>query len=669
MAELRWNPLKNDWVMINSNRQSRPVMPVGYCPFCPGPDKNKLPLDYDVLKYDNDFPALSQNPPEPNKMTGDSKIYLTKPMYGKCEIILFSPEHDSSLCDFSVEHIQKIVNLWIERFTEISKDENIKYIFIFENRGELVGVTQPHPHGQIYGYSVIPKKIELKIDCFKSHYEKNKSCMFCDINIDEIEFKQRIVYENEDFIAYIPFFAEYVYQVFIISKTHKSNITQFKEQEKKNFALALKMITGMYDNLFDKKFPYMMCMHNNPVNFENVDKYFHFHVEFYTPLRSANVQQFNASSETGVWAHCNPSSPEEKAEELRNALNKFQNKIKTDTNEIKKENDMTILVTGGAGYIGSHCIKILNDKGYKTIAVDNLTKGHEKSLQISDTKFYNGDVGDKNLLNKIFKENKIDGVMHFAAYSIVPESQKKPYEYYKNNVGSTLELLNAMVENNVKYIVFSSTASTYGIPKNIPVTEDDEQKPINTYGETKLAIEKMLACFDRAHDLKYVALRYFNVAGAYKTGVIGEDHTTETHLIPIILQVANGKRDKIEIYGDNYDTPDGTNIRDYIHVEDLIDAHIKAFEYLKKENKSNYFNLGSGGGYSNLEIVNAVRKVTGHSIPCKIAERRPGDPDTLIASSEKAEKILGWTREYKTIENIIESAWKWHQKHPDGYKD
>jgi len=329
---------------------------------------------------------------------------------------------------------------------------------------------------------------------------------------------------------------------------------------------------------------------------------------------------------------------------------------------------MTILVTGGAGYIGSHCVKILNDKNYNVIAVDNLVKGHEQSLNISNVKFYNGNIGDIELLNKIFTENKIDGVMHFAAYSLVAESQAKPYEYYKNNVVATLELINTMVKNGVKYIVFSSTASTYGIPKNIPVVETDEQKPINTYGETKLAIEKMLACFDRAYGLKYVALRYFNVAGSYKTGEIGEDHENETHLIPIILQVANGQREKINIYGDDYDTPDGTNIRDYVHVEDLIDAHIKAFEYLRKENKSDCFNLSSGGGYSNLEIVNAVRKVTGHPIPLEIAGRRPGDPDTLIASSEKAEKILGWKREYQTIESIIKSAWKWHEKNPEGYK-
>ena len=329
---------------------------------------------------------------------------------------------------------------------------------------------------------------------------------------------------------------------------------------------------------------------------------------------------------------------------------------------------MAILITGGAGYIGSHCVKILNDRGYETVAVDNLVKGHEQSLKISNVKFYKGDVGDKDLLKKIFSENKIDGVMHFAAYSIVSESEVAPYEYYKNNVGATLELLNAMIENDVKYIVFSSTASTYGNPKKVPVVETDEQKPINTYGETKFAIEKMLACFDRVHGLKYAALRYFNVAGAYKTGEIGEDHNPETHLIPIVLSAATGKREKINIYGSDYNTKDGTNIRDYIHIEDLICAHIKAFEYLKRENKSDCFNLGSGGGYSNLEIVNAARKVTGHFIPIQFTERRPGDPDILIASSEKAERILNWKRECETIENIIESAWKWHKNNPDGYK-
>jgi UDP-glucose 4-epimerase len=327
---------------------------------------------------------------------------------------------------------------------------------------------------------------------------------------------------------------------------------------------------------------------------------------------------------------------------------------------------MAILITGGAGYIGSHCVRILNDRGYETVSVDNLTKGHKQA--VGDTKLYIGDIADRDLLKKIFSENKIDGIMHFAAFSIVPESQKMPYEYYKNNVAATLNLLNCMIENGVKNIVFSSTASTYGIPASVPVTEDNTQSPINTYGETKLAIEKMMACFDRAHGLKFAALRYFNVAGAYHTGEIGEDHDPETHLIPIILSVATGKREKILIYGNDYNTKDGTNIRDYIHIEDLIDAHIKSLEYLKKENKSDCFNLGSGGGYSNLEILNAARKVTGHEIPLEFGPRRGGDPDVLIASSEKAEKILSWQRRYTEIGDIIASAWKWHKNNPQGYK-
>ena len=327
---------------------------------------------------------------------------------------------------------------------------------------------------------------------------------------------------------------------------------------------------------------------------------------------------------------------------------------------------MAILITGGAGYIGSHCVKILNDRGYDTITIDNLIKGHKQA--VGDTKLYIGDIADRDLLKKIFTEHKIDGVMHFAAFSLVAESQVMPYEYYKNNVLATLNLINCMVENDVNNIVFSSTASTYGIPVNIPVTENDPQCPINTYGETKLAIEKMLECFDRAYGLKYIALRYFNVAGAYHTGKIGEDHSPETHLIPIVLSVANGKTEKIQIYGDDYNTKDGTNIRDYIHIEDLIDAHIKALEYMKKEKKSDCFNLGSGGGYSNFEVLDAARKVTGHKIPSVIVERRGGDPDILIASSEKAEKTLGWQRKYNDIEEIISSAWKWHKNNPDGYR-
>ncbi|MCL2546819.1 MAG: UDP-glucose 4-epimerase GalE [Oscillospiraceae bacterium] len=325
-----------------------------------------------------------------------------------------------------------------------------------------------------------------------------------------------------------------------------------------------------------------------------------------------------------------------------------------------------ILVTGGAGYIGSHCVKILQDRGYTPIALDNLVKGHKQA--ISNAKLYIGDIADRELVANILREHSIDAVMHFAAYSLVGESQSEPYKYYMNNVTATANLLQVMVECDVKRIVFSSTAATYGSPKASHVTEDMPQNPINTYGETKLAMEHMMTAFDRAHSLRYTALRYFNVAGAYETGEIGEDHTPETHLIPNVLAVANGKRDKITIFGDDYNTPDGTNIRDYLHVVDLIDAHIKALEYLLADNPSDCFNLGSGGGYSNLEILNAARKVTGHAIPSDFGPRRDGDPDVLVAASQKAESVLNWHRQHESIEDIIASAWKWHKSHPNGYQ-
>ncbi len=324
---------------------------------------------------------------------------------------------------------------------------------------------------------------------------------------------------------------------------------------------------------------------------------------------------------------------------------------------------MTILVTGGAGYIGSHCCALLKENGFDVIAVDNLSKGHAEAVE---GKLYIGNIGDEFFMDKVFTDNNIDCVMHFAAFSLVGESMEKPYEYYRNNVCESLSLLNSMIKHGVKYVVFSSTAATYGQPVISPITENSLQNPINTYGETKLAIEKMLKWFGIAYGLKSVCLRYFNVAGAHISGNIGEAHKPETHLIPIILEVANGKREKLKIYGNDYSTPDGTCIRDYIHVSDLIDAHIKAFEYMKNTDKSDFFNLGSGGGYSNLEILNTARSVTGHDIPAEITERRPGDPPELIASSEKAEKILGWIRKYG-IEDIIASAWKWHLTHPDGY--
>lgn len=319
MAELRFNPLTKDWVMIASHRQNRPQMPKDWCPFCPG--SGKVPDDYVVYQYDNDFPALSQNPPIPDDVATD--LYKTNEAYGKCEVILYSPEHTTTLSELSEQHIRKLVDLWTERFVEIKKDEKIKYIFIFENRGEVVGVTMPHPHGQIYGYSFIPKKLELELASSKEHYENTKRCLICDMIKEEQKFEKRIVIENDDFITFLPFFCEYPYGVYIAGKRHFGTLEDMTETEKDNLSNIIKSTVGMLDNLFGYTFPYMMCMHQAPVNGADTSDYYHFHIEFFPPMRSADKQKFNASSETGAWAHCNPTAPEEKAEELRTAYRKY----------------------------------------------------------------------------------------------------------------------------------------------------------------------------------------------------------------------------------------------------------------------------------------------------------------------------------------------------------
>ena len=327
---------------------------------------------------------------------------------------------------------------------------------------------------------------------------------------------------------------------------------------------------------------------------------------------------------------------------------------------------MRILITGGAGYIGSHTVKYFQKQNEEIIVVDNMQSGHEPSIEVDH--LYKIDIRNKEELDKVFKNHNIEAVIHFAANSLVGESMEKPYEYYHNNVYGMLCLLDVMKENNVNKIVFSSTAATYGEPKSIPIMESDETSPTNIYGETKLAMEKMMKWFDQAYGTRYVSLRYFNAAGAYVTGEIGEDHHSETHLIPLILQVPLGKRDKIYMFGDDYPTEDGTCVRDYIHVMDLASAHYKALEYLRKENDSDIFNLGNGNGYSVKQVIETTRKVTGHPIPAEVKERRVGDPATLIASSEKAKSVLGWKPEFDSLEKIIEDAWKWHKSNPNGYE-
>lgn len=327
---------------------------------------------------------------------------------------------------------------------------------------------------------------------------------------------------------------------------------------------------------------------------------------------------------------------------------------------------MSILITGGAGYIGSHTVRLFLENNEDVVVVDNLQTGHKDA--IGGVKFYNLDIRDKDSLDKVFKENIIEGVIHFAANSLVGESMENPYEYYHNNVYGMMCLLDVMKTNAVDKIVFSSTAATYGEPKNIPILESDETSPTNTYGETKLAMEKMMKWFDKAYGIKYVSLRYFNAAGAHEKGDMGEDHTPETHLIPLILQVPLGKREKIYVFGDDYETRDGTCVRDYIHVMDLSSAHFLALEYLKRGNQSEIFNLGNGTGFTVKEVIEVARRVTGHPIPAQTMERRLGDPAVLIASSEKARKVLGWKPRLFELDNIISDAWNWHSNNPHGYR-
>ncbi|KQB92887.1 UDP-glucose 4-epimerase [Geobacillus sp. PA-3] len=325
-----------------------------------------------------------------------------------------------------------------------------------------------------------------------------------------------------------------------------------------------------------------------------------------------------------------------------------------------------ILICGGAGYIGSHAVYRLLEKGEEVIVVDNLQTGHREAVH-PDARFCQGDIRDRDFLSTVFQQYDIEAVIHFAANSLVGESMEEPLKYYDNNVYGTQVLLEVMKEFDVRQIVFSSTAAVYGEPKQIPIVETDPTEPTNAYGETKLAMEKMMKWADRAYGIRSISLRYFNVAGAYGT-TIGEDHNPETHLIPLILKVPLGQREEIFIFGDDYDTPDGTCIRDYIHVLDLVDAHVLALNKLRNGADSDVYNLGNGNGFSVKEVIEAARQVTGHPIPARVMARRPGDPAKLVASSDKAKRELGWEPNYPSITDIVASAWEWHQARPNGYR-
>ena len=329
---------------------------------------------------------------------------------------------------------------------------------------------------------------------------------------------------------------------------------------------------------------------------------------------------------------------------------------------------MAILVLGGAGYIGSHTVYELIDAGRDVVVADNLLTGFRAAVH-PKARFYELDIRDRAALDALFEKEQIEGVIHFAASSQVGESMSDPLKYYDNNLHGTMVLLQSMVAHGVDKIVFSSTAATYGEPERVPILETDRTDPTNCYGETKLSMEHMMRWVSQAHGLRYVALRYFNACGAHASGAIGEAHNPETHLIPLILQVPGGKREKISIFGDDYPTKDGTCVRDYIHVTDLAQAHILALDYLLSGGENNVFNLGNGVGFTVKEVIDVARAVTGHPIPAETCPRRAGDPAQLIASSEKAVKVLGWKPQYNDLNTIIASAWKWHSTHPKGYEE
>ncbi|MGI9445456.1 MAG: UDP-glucose 4-epimerase GalE [Rubripirellula sp.] len=325
---------------------------------------------------------------------------------------------------------------------------------------------------------------------------------------------------------------------------------------------------------------------------------------------------------------------------------------------------MNILVVGGAGYIGSHAVRFLLAAGHQVTVYDNLSRGHREA--VPDGLLVEGELTDRSKLVSLLRERQIDAVMHFAAFALVNESVNEPSVYYRNNVIAALELLDAMKEAEVRKIVFSSTTATYGEPDTMPISEETPQQPINPYGFTKLVIEHALADYATAYGFGYAALRYFNAAGAHPDGSIGEDHDPESHLIPVVLQVALGQREHITIFGNDFATPDGTCLRDYIHVDDLASAHLRALELIEP-GKGICANLGTGRGTSVQEIVEACRKITGHPIPTIMGDRRAGDPAELVADNRLAKKLLDWAPKYDSVDAIVETAWKWHQSHPNGF--
>lgn len=476
MAELRFNPLLGTWTMVASHRQNRPQMPKNWCPFCPG--SGKVPEHYDVHKYNNDFPALSANPPEPDPVGSD--FYQTNPSYGACEVILYSPEHTKSLYELSIPHIKKLVDLWAERNEALAKDPKHKYIMPFENRGEEIGVTMPHPHGQIYAYSWIPQKLQVEFDNAKKHYKKTNECIICRMNQEEAQFSERIIFENASFYAYIPFFTDYPYGVFISAKNHRNYIHDLNEQERTDLSEILKIVTGSFDKIFDRPFPYMMVVHQNPINspeYDGIENYFHLHFEFYTPLRSAKLIKYYASSESGAWAAANVAAVEKTAAEVRCAKLAFL--AETDQELLKKE----FLLEFSRLYGGNTAsTKVIASPARINIIGEHIDYNGGKVFPCAIDKYIYIAIRKRNDRKVVYNDLRFPGERTFSIDDAFAYKKEDDYANYLNGILKIIKDRGQSFDSGFEILMFSTIPAGGGISSSSALEVGFAYAVSETYG-------------------------------------------------------------------------------------------------------------------------------------------------------------------------------------------